>query len=176
MRVPLVRTGSTSDMCVSTRTFDGRYTGIETFTIPSGESGLVAIAPQPPGWQFEKQLSSLPRKNFAAVVVGNSTCATPTSTVYLPIVYDGAQEAPTLTVAINAPQIAELSSVTLRLADKTSLTGTCDTPFQTMRRQEFNVSCTFNLTKSAVKGDAQLVFDRYDNTGERSDTFAIRFP
>jgi hypothetical protein len=173
IRVPLAHSGASNDVCVSTRTIDGRYWSTAAFVVPSGATGLAAMDPNP-GWQYLKQLATVPRNEFAAVGLDNKTCSIDESTVYLPISYDGPQDQ--LSAKINSPRIIEVSSAVLKLANRSEIPGTCATLPRNVRLQEFNVSCTFSLAKASSKGLAQFVLQRYERTGERSDTFAVLLP
>ncbi|MEA2667041.1 MAG: hypothetical protein QOI11_3985 [Candidatus Eremiobacteraeota bacterium] len=172
VRIPLGLFAKPTPVCVSAKTRDGQYWSEATLTAPGGSGDVGVLEPHTP-WRFLPQLAAYARSDYAVLARYGPDCDIDPAAPYLPVVYGAS---PTqLTVALNV-QRAVGWRTRLVFGDKPSLTGQCDEAAPNVRATAFNLVCRFDLgTLARDAGTAQLVLNRRERTGDRTDTFDIRF-
>lgn len=173
VRIPLSPFAKPTAVCVTAKTRDGQYWAQAIFTAPPHTAGFGFMQPQP-DWQFIDQLRAYRRSDFAVLARYGVDCDIDPAAPYLPISYGGAPLR--LTASINV-QRAISWNTRLVFAANASVRGDCEESPLGVRATAFNLVCAFDLT-TVPPGTmtAELVLDRHERTGDRSDSFTVRLP
>ncbi len=172
VRIPLGSFAKPTPVCVTGKTRDGQYWSQATLTAAAGSDELGIMRPNPP-WRFLSELAAYARADYAVVARFGPDCDIDPAAPYLPILYDGPRAQ--LTAALNV-QRAIAWRTRLVFGEKLSIPGKCDEAPPEVRATAFNLICRFDLgTAPRDAVSAQLVLNRRERTGDRTDAFPIRF-
>jgi hypothetical protein len=171
VRVPLGLFVKPTLVCIAAKTRDGQYWSEATFTAPGHATGYGFMLPQTP-WRFITELKRYQRADYAVLARYGPDCNIDPAAPYLPVRYEG--PALQLTAALNLPRAISWNA-RLAVAGGSTVPGQCAEAPSNVRATAYNIVCTFDL--SGVSHDpstADLVLDRRERTGERTDSFVIR--